>query len=405
MFFVSTAMRILMLNHNVIWKSAFHRCFQLGKRLYRKGHEVTIITNSPTSRFRIEELDIEGVHIVESPDLLWGQLRTGWDIWNTIVRMRYLRMRSYDIIHAFDTRPTVIIPALYFQKRIGVPLIIDWGDWWGRGGAINLRKPWILNKLFEPVETHFEEYYKLKANVLTTVSAALRDRAIKLGISENSIEIIPNGSDTESIKPTTKVSARKLLGLSRTSYLLIFSSFVLYDLKFVLESFKKVLARIPETQLILTGEISPITSQIVGDFVRSGKVIQTGLLPRKKLAMYLSASDICLLPLSDTLTNRARYPGKLGDYVAASRPVVANPIGDIARHFQENRIGLLAKPNTEDFAEKIVHLLGDKTLRSELGNNARIFAEEKHSWEIYAQKLETIYLKALTLSAASSTRG
>ena len=88
-------MDILYLNHNIIWKSAFHRCFQFAKRLIKAGHKVTIVTNDPISRIKFNLENIEGVEIIKTPDLFWGRLRTGWDPYNTLRRIGYLRNKQY----------------------------------------------------------------------------------------------------------------------------------------------------------------------------------------------------------------------------------------------------------------------------------------------------------------------
>src|SRR5688572_23384916 len=131
---LATPVRILMLNHNVIWRGTFHRCFQFARPIVRLGHEVTLVTNSATERVWFRESVLEGVRIVESPDLFWGRLRTGWDPLNALRRALRLFREPYDVIHEFDSRPTVVLPSRW-KRHAGVR-VSDWGDWWGRGGAI-----------------------------------------------------------------------------------------------------------------------------------------------------------------------------------------------------------------------------------------------------------------------------
>jgi len=105
-------MRILMLNHNVAWKGTFLRCYHLGRRMAEEGHAVTLITTSPARRRGVTCRVEAGVEVVETPSLLWGGPRSGFDPWTVWQRCRYLRGRRYDVVHAFDSRPTVIHPAL-----------------------------------------------------------------------------------------------------------------------------------------------------------------------------------------------------------------------------------------------------------------------------------------------------
>ena len=113
-----------MLNHNRVWESTFNRAYYFGRSLVKRGHEVTIVTNSRQRMFVFKNFLSEGVKIIETPDLLWGRLRTGWDLVNALRRIYYLRAMQFDVIHALDCRPTVIIPALYLKKTLKIPLVI-----------------------------------------------------------------------------------------------------------------------------------------------------------------------------------------------------------------------------------------------------------------------------------------
>src|SRR5438067_1576152 len=127
-------MNILFINHNVARSGGtFFRAFHLGHQLAARGHSVTLLTTSADSRLRFRETTDRGVRLVESPDLLTGRGRTGWDPWDALRRAVWARHARWDLVHAFDCRPTVVGPGLSLRAR-GIPLAIDWADWWGRGG-------------------------------------------------------------------------------------------------------------------------------------------------------------------------------------------------------------------------------------------------------------------------------
>ncbi len=118
-----------------------------------------------------------------------------------------------------------------------------------------------------------------------------------------------------------------------------------------------------------------------------------GFVPYEEFIQILAGTDVFVIPLpQQSLNSRARWPNKIGDYMAAGRPTVVNAIGDVERLIREDNIGLLAKPDMSDFAEKIILLLKNPDLAQSLGHNARKAAEEKYSWTIMAQKLEEFLL-------------
>ena len=122
------------------------------------------------------------------------------------------------------------------------------------------------------------------------------------------------------------------------------------------------------------------------------KVILVGIKPYSELPDYYAAADVLALPLRDTLFNRARWPNKIGDHLAAGRPTVTNPVGDIQHLFTKHEIGLLARcDDAQDFAEQVVTLFEDPALANRMGDRARQLAEKEYSWEKMTDQLEMFY--------------
>jgi len=385
-------MNILMLNHNRIWESTFNRAFYFGRSLANSGHAVTVVTNSKKNIFSFKEYDLEGVKIIETPDLLKGRLRTGWDPINALRRIAYLKSKPFDIIHAFDCRPTVIIPALHLKRAMDIPLVIDWADWWGRGGAIKLRKQKILNTLFEPVETFFEERFRKYADYTSVISPLLKERAVGLGVNPQKIEVVLNGCDIEGIVPLDKTEARKKLNFSGYRFILLFSGFVLYDVEMALKALASVLQSHPNTLLLLTGSDNPFKEVDNALWKDNKNILSLGFLPKEKYNLALGASDLCLMPLSDTTANRARYPGRIGDYMAAGRPIVSNYVGVAADIIKAYGLGKLTESTPGRFADGIIEALDNADDREKWGYNARKAAEDKLSYDIVGKDIEKIYL-------------
>lgn len=384
-------MDILFLNHNVKWKSTFHRCLQFGKHLVARGHRVDLLTIAPRARSGFAESDIEGVHVVETPDLLFGMMRTGWDPYDVWQRKRFLRSKHYDLIHAFDSRPVVILPALAQRQRDGATLLTDWADWWGRGGIIDERPNKLIKYGFGAIETYFEEHYRTGADGLTVISRALQDRAIGLGVPAERIARISGGADVESVTPLDKTVAREQLGLPRDVPIVGFTGFVHYDLTLLLSAFDVLAKQRRDVHLLLTGATSPLVQQYSQRGGWSERVIHAGMVEYAKLPTYLACADVFALPFADKQANRGRWPNKIGDYLSAGRPIVSNPVGDIRELFMNFDIGCLTDETPQAFAEGLASVLDDRGRSQVRGQVARYVAENVISWAKLTDRLEQHY--------------
>ena len=183
-------------------KGTYWRALELARGLAHSGHSVTVMSTSRDQRRRFTTTTDRqaNVSLVETPDWMRGPLRSGWDPYNVWVRMRWGRGRQFDLIHAFESRPTVIYPALAWQRR-GAKLVMDWCDWFGAGGSVEERFNPLVRTILRPVETYFEEHFRARAQGTTVINSVLYQRARDLGVPERTIFFLPNGSDVDVLKP------------------------------------------------------------------------------------------------------------------------------------------------------------------------------------------------------------
>ena len=151
-------MKILLIAHHRLWRAQY-RSRAIAERLAERGHKVTLIVTANNERFRFRCYQVNDVEIVESPDLTVGRLRSGWDPVCAVRRIAWLKANAddFDLVHLFETRPATIFPGLWLRHRINAPIVIDWIDWWGRGGIIKINRPLLYRLLLGWVETFFEE--------------------------------------------------------------------------------------------------------------------------------------------------------------------------------------------------------------------------------------------------------
>ncbi len=381
-----------MINHNVVGTGTYRRCFGFAKSLVAFGHHVTIYTTSRSKKIKIEKVIDSGVEIFLFPDLLIGKLRNGFCPWNILNRILFGMKKKYDIVHAFDSRPNVILPALLYSKYHSIPLIIDWADWWGRGGTINERSSKFFLWTLAWIETLFEEKFRRFADFATVISCSLKLRLIRLGFNPEKIIVLRHGANVGEIKVLAQDKSKIELGLNKNKNKLLGYLGVLLpgDATLLFESFKHLKKQNQNIQLYLIGN----TKINLGRYCdEKDDIILTGPLSYNKVNLYLSACDVLLLPLKNSIASNGRWPSKINDYLAAGKAIVATDTGDVGKILRENKIGTLAHDNPVQFAREIQKLLFDFKQRNCLEINARKYAEQYLDWDFLTTKLLKIYRK------------
>jgi glycosyltransferase involved in cell wall biosynthesis len=378
--------RILHIVFNQVGRGTYWRAFHFGRVLAARGHQVTLMAMSPRARFRMQTSETCGLRLVETPDWLPGSLRSGWDLWDTARRMRWLDNEHFDIVHAFEARPVVIYPALRAQRQ-GAKLVMDWADWFGRGGLVEERPGRLTRAVLRPVETYFEERFRMQADGTTVISTCLRNYAVRLGVLPESIRLLRNGCD-EMVMPLERNRARRLTGLPPEALLIGYAGGAFWqDAEFMVEALNRLTAVEPKARLLLVGQFN---RGIESRLDNPEAVIRTGPVAYAKMFDYLAACDLCWLPLRDTGANRARWPMKLNDYMTVGRPVLATAVGDMADVIVQHGFGVVASDDPTEFSTEALALLVDAERRGVMGEAAR-YAAMSLTWERLAYTLESTY--------------
>jgi len=382
-------MKILLINFNPPYYGNFRRSSQFGRQLVLRGHQVTLMVTSLHQRHGIKVSEFWGMRLVETPDLFAGPLRSGWDPWNVLNRIAWLRNQQFDLIHAFESRPVVIYPALFASRR-GAVCLIDWADWFGKGGSVEQRPNPIVRFCLRPIETFFEEHFRPKAHANTVICSTLYKKACELGIHPVQLLLVPDGGDPEAIQAGDPIAARQRLGLPVNGmYIGYLGAIFDQDADFMLKALQIVRQSVPEVHFLWVGARP---QKLTRKFEGMPNVHIFGRFSQDKMNDFLSAMDLGWLPLRNSPANNGRWPSKLNEYMCAGRPIIATNVSDLAELFERRRIGLLSKDQPEPFAKNTLDLLTNPVLRQSMGFEARKTAEEEFSWEALAGRMEEFYL-------------
>lgn len=379
--------RLLILISNRVGKGTYWRSAVFARELVKLGYKVTIMTVSPSrkSGFSVQKQD--GITVVESPDLMPA---SGYDPWDMICRIWWLKDRAYDLIHAFECRPVVIGPALYLKRKLNIPLVLDWCDWFGRGGSVEERTNPLLRGILRPIETYFEENFRTHADGTTVINSLLGKKAIELGVPEETILYLPNAIDLPESTPVDLQRLRLELGLPVDAPILGYTGAMFRsDGMLMAESFERVYKACPGSRLLLIGYTNIEIEKWMPNAGRA--VIRTGPLSHTALLQYVAACNIGWLVLKDTGANRGRFPFKIFDFMSASRPLLSTDVGDFAALIRVRGAGLVARDDPGDIARCTIKLIKDEVAQEKYGRQGRAVVEAEFAAPVMTKTLHRFY--------------
>jgi glycosyltransferase involved in cell wall biosynthesis len=380
--------RVVMFVHNTVARGTFDRAHSLGRNLVKNGHEVTLFAGA-SHRARARRCLIDGVEVIEGFDPLPARARESglspFDLLNRIYRVRRNRC---DLIHCFDHRPTVFLPALLLARRHGTPCIFDWADLWGFEG-IAAERGRLARVLLGTADHLLEDRVRRRANSLTVINGALQQRAQERFAAP--IHLLPVGASSDLIKPLPKKEMRRRFNLPEDAPIAVHTGLAPYDIPYLAHAFVEVARRRPGALLVMAGRRFPTLESIIGRAGCSNQLVRLGMLDRTRLSQIMACADVLLLPYTNSSVNVYRYPNKLGDYLCAGRPIVTNRTGDLGRLVTQERVGLATDDTAQSFAGAIQQLFDDPILAQEMGDRGRALAESKLDWRFLAAGLERFY--------------
>jgi glycosyltransferase involved in cell wall biosynthesis len=321
-----------------------------------------------------------------------GPLRSGWDPYNIWARTRWGRDQQFDLVHAFESRPAVIYPALAWQRR-GAKLVMDWCDWFGKGGSVEERPNPLVRATLRPIETYYEEHFRARAQGTTVINSVLRQRALDLGVPQHTIFYLPNGSDVDVLKPVPQAEARRQLGWPLDVPIVGYIGAIFKrDAQLMADAFNIIQRQIPNARLLLAGYCNIRIERLV---LAPQAIIRTGHLDYEQISLYLSAADVCWLPLCNSGANRGRQPLKLNDYLAVGKAIVATAVGDVPALVQRGKFGVICRDEPGMLAAGVMELLHDPQRREELGQRGRQLAETEFRWDQISDQLGDFYARVV----------
>src|SRR5690554_4575512 len=273
--------------------------------------------------------------------------RVGWVKPSVEYLSDYLKKQPVDAIITTGPPHSMHLIGMELQKRFAVKWIADFRDPWT---SIGYHKELRLTKKSEAKHKFLEKKVLSTADLIITTSNTTKKEFEQL--TTKPIQVITNGYDVETIdKPALdKKFTISHIGslLSKRNPRILWKA--LKELIKENESFRN------DFQLQLIGKVSPEIIDTINEFKLDTYVDLKGYVPHSEALRYQRSSQLLLLIEIDSYETAGIIPGKLFEYMAAERPVIA--IGpsesDIAKIVKETNTGKYFNYNELDNVKNFI---------------------------------------------------
>lgn len=160
-----------------------------------------------------------------------------------------------------------------------------------------------------------------------------------------------------------------------TRYLLYCGSAAYFEVaNFIIASFELLQAPDVNLHLIINGwpHQQEKIYQRINQSTRKSSIKTFSNVSNEDYAQLLFRSEGLLIPLRPTVQDTARFPNKVGEYVASGNPMVTTSVGEISHYFEDQVTAFIAETyREEDFARKMQYLVDHPDESKRVGAAAR----------------------------------
>lgn len=277
---------------------------------------------------------------------------------------------------------TNILPS-FLANFAGVPVVFDYLDHLEESASIYYPGS-AFGRLVKSGVSRITRYNLRHARSVITVTEELAQFLRGLGVKD--IAVIPNGVDTQVLKPIPIEEAKMALGLKGQVIGYVGSLEHWVDLETVVAA----LPRLDVTLLVvgpgLFTDYGDLIKKMAEDLGVSDKILFTGAVKYSELSRYISAMDIGLNPLKKMKKNEYAAGGKVFNYLACGRPVLSSRMISLERLLGDE---IYYYDNKESFIAQSEHILSSR--REEMAYRA---IAEKYDWRNIAEAYEEVLQKA-----------
>jgi glycosyltransferase involved in cell wall biosynthesis len=382
------------------------RAAELSKHWVQQGNEVSVLTgfpNHPTGvvppayRKKMRRLvaceHCEGVDVVRTwllpfPNRRAYERMLNYSSFCVSAASTGLFLSRPDVVIATSPQLLVGLSGWWLARCKRIPFVFEVRDLWPESlAAVGVGKE---NSILHRFLSGIAGFLYRQCDRVVVVTPAFEDHLVKYWhVPREKISVIENGVETQQFTPGLASELRTELDVEEkfvVSY--IGTMGMAHGLETILEAAAQLQQGVPEIVFLMMGEgaekdrITALSRQRGLNNVRF-----IGQQPREKVPAYISASDVCLVPLKKSELFKTVIPTKMLEFMSCARPVILGVDGQARGILDEARAGLAIEPeNSAALANAICYLAANRETAKEMGRSGREYIVRKFSRRHTAKK-------------------
>jgi len=372
--------------------------------IIRHQREIGIETQQLTSQryqdFTQLQDDVEGVIYERTPAS--NSFLSKIPFVNYLHHINYLAKRIEQAVVA--NKPDVIqthspmfnaLAAIKIGNKYNIPVTYEVRALW-EDAAVDTGKTKegsIKYKMIKAIEQRAFE----KVDAVSCICEGLKADLIKRGIPPVKIFVTPNAVDINNFQPSYQRDAEleQKFNLSGKKVLAFVGTFFKYEgLHYAISAMKEITKTRKDIHLLLVGAGNELTNlqQQVSDQDLADFVTFVGRVPFAEVSRYYSLADLMVFPRESIRLTELVTPLKPLESMAQYKPVIASDIGGHKELIQDGKTGFLfSADNSAALAAKIIKVIDNKDLLTEISEQGLAFVREERNWLNTAKQYLPVY--------------
>lgn len=262
---------------------------------------------------------------------------------------KYLENQQIDTVISTGPPHTMHLIAMQLKEKFGLKWIADFRDPWTN---IDFYKDLKLSKQADKKHRLLEQKVLNTADLTISVGPTLSDELKGLGAKK--VKTITNGFDQEDVIQTEVALDDKISIAHIGSFTKTRNPEILLDV--LVQLFKERPEMKPRVELKLVGKVDYQISELIKKKGLESIVRKIDYIPHSEVILEQKKSHFLLLVVNDTPNAKGILTGKVFEYLAARRPIlaIAPKDGDLAQLIEESHAGVVIDKNNSEMLKDLL---------------------------------------------------